>query len=227
MGSAERAPTLARNTAPGDGNPEWVALTALSDRVSGRYGVVPEGAIEEIIEHLLETAAYRVKGTPDEALPTWLARTSQQPPRIWVRDWDAAKLDRQSWTVQGSGRERLPVEGRWLTVKMFAEIRRRTWKRQAIDAAASAVAPSGDVTSPHPREAPRRNIPRIDYRDRDAELVEEMRRRIQAGTARGATDAARAVLSRAEGHGGDASKVKRLSGRYSEMYGDVPTSGHD
>lgn len=76
--------------------------------------------------------------------------------------------------------------------------------------------PSGRavVSSRKTRREPRR----LDYRVADQPLIEEMRSMIQRGTARNATDAARAVAKRAAGNGKEASKVTRLAGGYIKRY---------
>jgi hypothetical protein len=68
-----------------------------------------------------------------------------------------------------------------------------------------------------PAAAPvRKQIRRTDHRDADAPLVEEMIRGIESEQYKSATDAARAVVSRAAGQATDASKVRRLAGRVPE-----------
>ena len=52
----------------------------------------------------------------------------------------------------------------------------------------------------------------------DKLLIAEMRAMILGGTARNATDAARALASRAAGGGKEASKVTRLAGGYLKVY---------
>ena len=58
-----------------------------------------------------------------------------------------------------------------------------------------------------------------DYRPDDFLLVEEMHILIGLRKATSAEDAARAVVSRAQGAGGESSKVARLALRYREKYG--------
>ena len=59
---------------------------------------------------------------------------------------------------------------------------------------------------------------RLDYREADRPLIEEMRTMIQRGMAKNATDAARGIARRASGRGTDASKVTRLAGGYLRQY---------
>jgi hypothetical protein len=54
----------------------------------------------------------------------------------------------------------------------------------------------------------------LNFAAADLPLVQEMRRLIKAGQARSPEDAARAVVSRAEGHGDPRSRVGRLAKRY-------------
>jgi hypothetical protein len=68
----------------------------------------------------------------------------------------------------------------------------------------------------------RRGPSGIDYQTADRPLLEEMRAMITAGTARNATDAARVVGTKAQGHGKAASKVARLAGRYLKTYPTAP-----
>jgi hypothetical protein len=64
----------------------------------------------------------------------------------------------------------------------------------------------------------RRDPARVDYREVDRPLIAEMRAMILGGTARNATDAARALASRAAGSGKEASKVTRLAAAYMKLY---------
>jgi hypothetical protein len=100
--------------------------------------------------------------------------------------------------------------------------------RGACTIPADTRGPTADaIIEPPPA---RRAIRRLDYATRDRLLVDKMHELISSGNATGVTDAARAVFGQAEGRGKDPSKVKRLSGRYTEIYGAVgvvSTSGHD
>jgi hypothetical protein len=94
----------------------------------------------------------------------------------------------------------------------------------AISAPAGAeAAQKVSAASPEPSDAPavRRKIARNDYRVSDRPLVEEMHRLIRDRDATGQTDAARALWKRAEGRGNEASKVRRLSSFYTEIYGET------
>jgi hypothetical protein len=64
----------------------------------------------------------------------------------------------------------------------------------------------------------RRDPARVDYREVDQPLIAEMHAMILGGTARNATDAARALASRAAGSGKEASKVTRLAAAYMILY---------
>ena len=64
----------------------------------------------------------------------------------------------------------------------------------------------------------RRDPARVDYREVDKPLIAEMHAMILGGTARNATDAARALASRAAGSGKGASKVTRLAAGYIKVY---------
>jgi hypothetical protein len=72
----------------------------------------------------------------------------------------------------------------------------------------SALAPRQD------RKEPRR----LDYREADKPIIAEMHVMILGGTARNATDAARALASRAAGSGKEASKVTRLAAGYNKVH---------
>lgn len=63
-----------------------------------------------------------------------------------------------------------------------------------------------------------RGPPRVDHSASDEALIMEMHRMITDGTARNATDAARAVARRAEGVGKPDSKVVRLARHYRRRY---------
>ncbi len=61
----------------------------------------------------------------------------------------------------------------------------------------------------------------LDFRKTDAKLVEKMHVMIEAGDARNATDAARALAKHAAGSGKESSKVTRLITRYTERFSPV------
>jgi hypothetical protein len=63
----------------------------------------------------------------------------------------------------------------------------------------------------------RREPARLDYRQADRPLIDQMRDMIMAGEARNPTDAARALAHQAVGNGTEASKVSRLVMRYTEL----------
>ena len=64
----------------------------------------------------------------------------------------------------------------------------------------------------------RKEPSRLDYREADKPLIDEMHAMIVGGTARNATDAARALASRAAGSGKGVSKVTRLAAGYIKVY---------
>ena len=90
------------------------------------------------------------------------------------------------------------------------------------------VRESGARPVPQPQgEAPvsiktRRRSNGLNYADKDAPLVERMRKLIIARRAHSPEDAARAVVVDAFGHGTGDSKVKRLAKRYRDSYPDKP-----
>jgi hypothetical protein len=66
---------------------------------------------------------------------------------------------------------------------------------------------------------PRHKQPnRADYREADKPIFAEMHAMILGGTARNATDAARALAGRAAGSGKEASKVTRLAAGYIKVH---------
>ena len=76
------------------------------------------------------------------------------------------------------------------------------------------VSPRSVLASRRDRKEPRR----LDYREADKPIIAEMHAMILGGTARNATDAARALASRAPGNGKEASKVTRLAAGYIKLY---------
>ena len=73
-----------------------------------------------------------------------------------------------------------------------------------------------DLDAPRPR---RRKPAGVNFANADQPLLEEMRRLIDAGAARGPHDAALEVSDRADGYGTLQSKAKRLATRYSAAFG--------
>jgi hypothetical protein len=85
-------------------------------------------------------------------------------------------------------------------------------ERDAAEIRARTAAASSKPAVARAKKQP----PRTDYRTADAPLVEEIMRGIESGLYKSATDAARAVASRAAGKATDASKVRRLAGHARE-----------
>ena len=134
---------------------------------------------------------------------------------------------RERWTADTRWREDrgLPRKNEWSSVRGIdadgdAALARlnELWefRRDAVDvlARAGGGADASAAASTPAMPARPRNIARRDYEVADAPLVQEMRKMIDAGTARNPTDAARALVGRAEGGGSAVSKAARLAKRY-------------
>jgi hypothetical protein len=103
--------------------------------------------------------------------------------------------------------------------------------RNVAEVPLPAGAPEGeDLSSPFHAEStaptplptrgivsPKRDVPRVDYREADKELIAEMRAMIADGRANSPTSAARAVAKRAASGATEASKVVRLVRHYHDQ----------
>ncbi|MBP0446703.1 hypothetical protein J8J14_18155 [Roseomonas sp. SSH11] len=117
------------------------------------------------------------------------------------------------WRFQVGQNVAVPVDGRGQEYGLVRAISPEDWA--AIEATGARLLPRPSIPQPTAepaRQASVASLPRgLSYRSVDTPLVDEMRRLIAEGRARGPQDAARMVVGRAVGAGSADSKVKRLA----------------
>ena len=111
------------------------------------------------------------------------------------------------------------IEGRWSDILFPTAKVLALWPPSVNPAPPPAINQASPVKDTPPRSGQRRKPSGVDYTRDDAPLVQEMRRLLDEGKARGVWDAALAVAGRAKGHGRAESKAKRLWARYSAAFG--------
>jgi len=103
--------------------------------------------------------------------------------------------------------------GRWVGERLIVDRTRLDSLVQELPGKSTPAKPEIKA----PRKS-RRNPARLDFREVDKPLIAEMHAMILGGTARNATDAARALASRAAGSSKEASKVTRLAAGYIKVH---------
>jgi len=164
------------------------------------------------------------------------------PDRIEIRAaaWPQVQIEVWTWKVQLGGVELRDVWVSQPAAEIFIgeAVARCVQAAEAAPAKTAPVEPVERVELPPappaavgaPVQNPKRRMKRAasGYRKEDARLVEEMHALIHQGKAKGRWQAAAMVAARAAGKNTTLqAKIRRLSDRYAEKYGDACSSASD